>query len=67
VPVLLPIVRPVNKVFTAGTLRQVFNVPLENIVRFSQLMSLRVLIRVSTLSLVIQLRYLVRMEATSLQ
>lgn len=40
VPVLLPIVRPVNKVFTARTLRQVFNVPLELIVRFSPLVSL---------------------------
>lgn len=67
VPVLLPIVRPVKKVFTAGTLRQVFNVPLELIVRFSPLMNLRFPMRESTLSLVIQLRYLVRMEVSSLQ
>ena len=40
VPVLLLIVRLVKKVSTAGTQRQVFNVPLELIVRFSPLMSL---------------------------
>jgi len=40
VPVLLLIVRNVRKVFTAGTLRQVNNVPREHIVRFGPLISL---------------------------